>query len=65
MSFAPLPVPVIPENEKLKDVKLSEEQENKRVDVLSHFDKPDYKLPKEEDGELMDEEKMWLVSLFS
>ena len=60
--FTPLPVPEIPENEEYKQHKLNEEQEAKRVEVLSYFDREDYKLPKEEKGELMDEEKMWLVS---
>ncbi|KAH8117999.1 CRAL/TRIO domain-containing protein [Phellopilus nigrolimitatus] len=58
--FIPLPVPTIPENDELKDIKLSDEQEEKRNDVLAHFDKDDYRLPGEEKGELMDEEKMWL-----
>lgn len=62
MSFAPLPVPTIPGIESQRDVKLSDDHEKKRVDVLAHFDNPDYRLPKEENGQLMDEEKIWLVS---
>ncbi|KAL5525775.1 hypothetical protein ACEPAG_7112 [Sanghuangporus baumii] len=58
--FAPLEVPSIPANEELKEIKLTEEQETKYAEVLAHFDKEDYKLPGEEKGELMDEEKMWL-----
>lgn len=58
--FTPLPVPHIPSNEEHKDVKLSEEQEAKRVEVLAHFDRDDYRLPDDEKGELMDDEKIWL-----
>ncbi|EJD06551.1 CRAL/TRIO domain-containing protein [Fomitiporia mediterranea MF3/22] len=58
--FTPLEVPTIPDNEELKQPKLTEEQESKRIEVLSHFDKNDYRIPGEEKGELMDEEKMWL-----
>lgn len=62
MSFEPLPVPTISANESQKDIKLSDNQEAMRLDVLSHFDKPDYRLPDlEEDGQLTDDEKMWLV----
>jgi hypothetical protein len=32
--------------------------------VLDHFSKPDYVLPGEEKGELMEEEKFWLVRSF-
>ena len=63
--FTPLEVPVVPENEEYKQHKLNDEQEAKRLEVLSYFDREDYKLPKEEKGELMDEEKMWLVSKIS
>lgn len=59
--FVPLEVPTIPANEDLKDVKLSDEEETKRNEVLAHFDRDDYRIPGEEKGELMDEEKMWLV----
>lgn len=61
--FTPLPVPTIPENEEHKSAQLSEEEEKKHQDVLAHFDKDDYRLPDEEKGELMDEEKIWLVRL--
>ena len=47
--------------EKHKDEILSADHEAKRIDVLAHFDKPEYRLPKEENGELMVDEKMWLV----
>lgn len=63
--FAPLEVPYIRENEVCKDIKLPDDQEEKYAEVLAHFDKADYKLPGEEKGELMDEEKMWLVSNWS
>ena len=59
--FEPLPVPSIPENEKHKSVQLTEDEEKKYQEVLTHFTKDDYRLPDEEKGELMDEEKMWLV----
>ena len=61
--FTPLPVPHIPSNEDHKDAKLSEEQDAKRVEVLAHFDRDDYKLPDDEKGELMDDEKIWLVRI--
>ena len=60
--FTPLEVPTVPENEKLKDVQLTEDQQAKYNEVLSYFEKEDYRLPDVEKGELMDEEKMWLVS---
>ena len=62
MSFAHLPVPVIADNGEIRGHELSEKQEKMRLDVLAYFSDKDYKLPKEENGPLMDEEKMWLVS---
>ena len=59
--FTPLPVPVIEENLKEQDA-LTDEQHEKYSEVLKHFNRDDYKLPGEEKGELMDEEKFWLVS---
>ncbi|THH04011.1 hypothetical protein EW145_g5834 [Phellinidium pouzarii] len=58
--LTPLPVPHIPANEKAEDTNLTEEQETKRKEALAYFDNHDYRLPDEEKGELMDEEKMWL-----
>lgn len=63
--FVPLAVPTTPTEVKDKNFELSEEHEKKRKEVLVHFDKDDYKipgLPAEEKAELVDEEKMWLVS---
>lgn len=64
--FVPLAVPTTPAEAIYKNSNLSEEHEKKREEVLVHFDKDDYKipgLPAEEKAELVDEEKMWLVSL--
>ena len=59
--FTPLPVPHIPSNDELRHTALNEEQEAKRVEVLTHFDRDEYRLSSEENGELMDDEKIWLV----
>ena len=59
IDYTPLSVPFISENEKPN---ISEEEEQKRMEVLAHFDNNNYRLPGEEKGELLDEEKMWLVS---
>ena len=53
--FTPLPVPHIPSNDELRHTALNEEQEAKRVEVLTHFDRDEYRLSSEENGELMDD----------
>lgn len=64
--YTPLPiplVPIVPEDVERHDVGLTDEQEAKRKHVLEHFDKADYRIPGfDEKAEMMDEEKMWLVS---
>ena len=63
--YIPIAVPATPADARDKNAELTEEHEKKRQEVLAHFDKDDYRipgLPAEEKAELMDEEKMWLVS---
>ena len=63
--YIPIAVPATPADARDKNAELTEEHEKKWQEVLSHFDKDDYRipgLPAEEKAELMDEEKMWLVS---
>jgi hypothetical protein len=42
---------------------LTEQQQEMYKNVLAHFTKEGYVLPKEEKGELIEEEKFWLVSI--
>lgn len=60
--YTTLPIPETPEGLKHPE-KLSDEHEEKRIEVLEHFSKEDYVLPEiEENGGLMEAEKFWLVS---
>ena len=55
-----------PENIKEKPVTtLSEDQEEKRVKILKRFEDESYRLPGFDEGELMEEEKFWLVRRYS
>jgi hypothetical protein len=58
--YSPLDVPKLPKDTN-KPVELTPEQEEKRKTVLEHFSNDDYRVPEEEKGELMEEEKFWLV----
>ena len=59
--YTPIEVPVI-EGDSVQNVELTEDQEQKYNEVLDHFSKDDFKVPGEEKGDLMEEEKFWLVS---
>lgn len=65
-TFTPLPVPDTPADSselKLPFEDLSDGQQSKLQEVLDHFSAATYAVPGvEEKGELMEEEKMWLVS---
>ncbi len=56
--YIPLEVPPCKLSEKPGN--LAEEQTQKRDEVLTHFSKEGYQIPGVENGELLDEEKMWL-----
>lgn len=59
--YTPIDVPNIVSNDEGALV-LTPDQEEKRKHALEHFSKDDYRLPDEEKGELMEEEKFWLAS---
>ncbi|KLO17413.1 CRAL/TRIO domain-containing protein, partial [Schizopora paradoxa] len=56
--YIPLEVPSCKLSE--KPGSLTEEQVQKRDEVLAHFSKESYQIPGVEKGDLLDEEKMWL-----
>lgn len=56
--YIPLEVPACTLSE--KPGSLTEEQAQKRDEVLAHFSKEAYQIPGVENGDLLDEEKMWL-----
>ena len=58
--YTPLEVPNTPQNDAGK-IELTPEQETKHKNVLEHFSKDDFRVPDEEKGELMEEEKFWHV----
>lgn len=43
--------------------KLTDEQDDKRKQLIAHFSDPEYKVGGDANGELSEEEKFWLVSL--
>lgn len=57
----PLPPPAVPADYKQAD-EPNPHQQRLYEQVLDHFSLPEYALPDVEDGQLVDKEKLWLVS---
>ena len=61
IDYTPLPIPIIPKETTKPSSTLTDAQKTLYTDTLSHFQASDYKLPGVENGELLDEERFWLV----
>jgi hypothetical protein len=60
--YTPFPIPAVSND--MRPTPLSRAEEEKRLQVISHFSSDDYRLPDiEANGTLMEIEKYWLVSI--